>query len=311
MKIAIAGATGLIGSRLAERLLDGGHCLILISRGGGTGSRWPDRPEARHFQLDLEREVPSALLDGVDALVNLAGTRIRSGRWTRSHREEIRNSRINVTRNLVRALNVCRTPPAVFISASATGYYGNRGNEILTEGSPGGTGFLARVARDWETEAMLAAGPLTRVVLLRSGPVLASGSGALAEIVKSFKMGFGAALGPGTQWMPWIHIDDVVGMIIWALQDGRVREALNGTAPDTRTSREVMGRVARELGKHLLFNLPAPVLQLALGEMAREMLLASQRVVPEKALNLGFSFAYPALEPALHDLLSAQPGYSA
>ena len=303
MKIAIAGATGMIGSCLTEKLRDNGHSLLLFTRKPNPPLGLDDQPEISWVRADLDREVPSGALDGIDALVNLAGTRIRGGRWSRSHKKDIYNSRINITRNLVRAMRQIGSPPGVFVSASATGFYGDRGNEILTEDSGSGEGFLAGVTNDWEAEARQAEAIGARVVLLRSAPVLCARDGAIPEIIKSFKMGFGGALGPGTQWMPWIHIEDEALLIAWALENHLVRGALNASSPDPRTNHDFMGAIAENLGKHLLMNVPSAVLKLALGEMAREMLLSSQRVMPEKALNSGYTFKFSTLEQALRDLL--------
>jgi len=304
MKIAIAGSSGMIGSILSERLQAAGHTLFLFSRGPRLDSTQADRPAARHFQLDLEKEVSSGYLEGIDVLINLAGTRIKGRRWSRPHKKAIYNSRINSTRNLVRAVINCKKPPSVFISASAAGFYGNRGDEILHEDSGNGSGFLADVTRDWEAEALNAVpSERTRVVLLRSAPVLSPRDGALKEIVKSFKLGFSSSLGAGTQWMPWIHIDDEVNLIIWAMENGNIEGALNAAAPDSKINSDFMKAIADQLGRLLVARVPAMTLRLAFGEMADEMLLASQRVMPEKALNAGFEFKYPTLEGALQDLL--------
>ena len=301
MKVAITGASGMIGLRLTERLLEEGHDLLLFSRNPGSST---DRPEVRIFQADLEKKFSSGYLEGIDVLINLAGTRIKGGRWSRAHKKAVYDSRINITRNLVRAVVNCKNPPSVFISASATGFYGDRGDTILTEDSGNGRGFLAGVTRDWEAEAMKAESPETRVVLLRSAPVLDSEDGALPEIVKSFRIGFSSVLGPGTQWMPWIHIDDEVNLIIWAMENHLIRGSLNAAAPDPKTNADFMKAVAAQLKRHLVLSVPSSALKLTFGEMASEMLLVSQRVMPEKALNKGFKFKHPTLEQALGDLLS-------
>ncbi len=301
MKIAITGASGLIGSALAEKLGGEGHSLLLFSR--STAVLKPDKPEVRHFQVDLREEFSPGYLEGIDVLVNLAGTRIKASRWSQAHKDEIRGSRINITRNLVRAVLNCKKPPSVFISASATGFYGSRGDTVLTEDSGNGEGFLAGVTRDWEAEAMKADGSQTRVVLLRSAPVLDPGDGALPEITRSFKLGFSSVLGSGSQWMPWIHRDDEVNLIIWSIENSLIRGSLNAVSPGNVTNSEFMKTVADQLNKHLFMNVPAPVLRLTLGEMADEMLLVSQRVRPEKALDAGFEFEFSSLEAALRDLL--------
>ena len=293
----------MIGSRLAERLLENGHSLMLFSRSESPPSRFVDGKDVEWIQAELEQEVPDGILEKSDALINLAGTRIKGSRWSRKHKKHIYNSRVNTTRNLVKAMKRCGSPPPVFLSASAIGFYGDRGDDFLTEETGNGRGFLAGVTRDWEVEALKAEETGARVVLLRSSPVLAADDGALPEIVKTFKMGVGGVLGPGSQWMPWVHIEDEAAMITWALEEESVRGPLNVTAPEPRTNEEFMNAVSSRLGKNLLIRVPASALKLALGEMAREMLLASQRVVPEKALSAGYSFKFPALEKALEDLL--------
>ncbi len=295
----------MIGLRLADRLLEKGHNLFLFSRNPGPGT---DRPEVRNLQVDLEDQFSSGYLEGIDVLINLAGTRIKGGRWSSAHKKSVYDSRINITRNLASAVLSCKNPPSVFISASATGFYGDRGDIILTEHSGNGKGFLAGVTRDWEAEAKKAESPQTRVILLRSAPVLDSEDGALAEIAKSFRIGFGSVLGPGTQWMPWIHIEDEVRLIIWALENPLIRGSLNAVAPDPKNNSDFMKSVAAQLKRPLVLSVPSSVLKLTFGEMATEMLLASQRVLPEKALAAGFRFKFPRLEEALKDLLGGPAG---
>lgn len=303
MKVAITGASGMIGLRLAERLLEEGHNLLLFSRNPKFESSITRHSEVRIFKVDLEQKFSTGYLEGIDVLVNLAGARIKASRWSQAHKEEIRNSRINITRNLVRAVVNCKKPPSVFISASATGYYGNRGDTILTEDSGNGQGFLAGVTGEWEDEAKKAEGPHTRVVLLRSAPVLDPEDGALPEIIRSFRLGFSSVLGTGTQWMSWIHRDDEVNLIIWAMENPLIRGSLNASAPGPAMNADFMKAVAEQLNRRLVLSVPSSVLRLTFGEMASEMLLSSQRVVPEKALTEGFEFEFPVLETALSDLL--------
>lgn len=293
----------MIGLRLAERLLKQGHSLLLFSRNPRFDPVITGNPEARIFKVDLEQKFSTGYLEGIDVLVNLAGARIKASRWSQAHKVEIRSSRINITRNLARAVADCRKPPLLFISASATGFYGNRGDAVLTEASGNGKGFLAGVTRDWEAEAMKAESPQTRVVLLRSAPVLDSEDGALPEIMRSFRLGFSSVLGSGTQWMPWIHRDDEVDLIIWAIENPQISGSLNAAAPEPQKNADFMKAVADQLNRRLLMNVPASVLRLTFGEMAGEMLLVSQRVHPEKALNAGFEFKYPDLRTAISDLL--------
>lgn len=297
----------MIGLHLAERLLKQGHSLLLFSRNPRFDPEITGNPEVRIFKVDLEQKFSTGYLEGIDVLVNLAGTRIKASRWSQAHKDEIRGSRINITRNLVRAVVNCKKPPSVFISASATGFYGSRGDDVLTEDSGNGEGFLAGVTRDWEAEAMKADGPHTRVVLLRSAPVLDPKDGALPEIIGSFKLGFSSVLGSGSQWMPWIHRDDEVNLIICSIENPLIRGSLNASSPAPVRNSEFMKTVADQLNRLLVMNVPASVLRLTYGEMAGEMLLSSQRVKPEKALNAGYRFKYPTLEPALKDLMNERP----
>ena len=297
----------MIGSLLTRKFLKDGHELLLFSRKPSFDSELTQHPGTRIFKVDFGRKFSSGYLEGIDVLINLAGVRIQASRWSRSHKEDIRNSRINITSNLVRAVKNCKIPPFVFISASATGFYGDRGDTILTEDSGNGRGFLAEVTRDWEAEAMKAESPRTRVVLLRSAPVLDAEGGALPEIVRSFKLGFSSVLGPGTQWMPWIHKEDEVNLVAWAIENPGIRGSLNAASPQPQRNSDFMKALADQLNRRLILSVPSSFLRLTFGEMAGEMLLASQRVRPEKALNAGFRFKYPVLETALSDLLS-KPG---
>jgi len=301
MKIAITGASGLIGSALSERLVREGHSLLLFSRGNQAPET--DRPEMRYFQVDLLEDFSPGYLEGIDVLINLAGVRIKSRHWSKSHRREIYDSRIITTRNLVKAINSCRKPPAVFISSSATGFYGSRGDELLDERSGKGRGFLADLTADWEAEANAAMNAGSRVVCLRTAPVLSRRGGALPELLKSFRPGFSSVLGNGSQWFPWIHIEDETGLILKAIEDPGIVGPLNAVSPDSRTNRELMRALGRQLGKPVFLSVPEGALKLVLGEVADEMLLASQRVKPEKALDSGYAFKFSTLEDAFRDLL--------
>ena len=304
MKIVIAGGTGFIGSALAARLRQDGHVLTLLTRvkkplnsTGTTTILWqPGAPG--DWQRKLEETVADA-----DGIVNLAGESIAAGRWTEARKEKLRASRIETTRALVDA--IARTGRGVkfLLNASAVGYYGARGDETVTEGDPPGSDFLARLCRDWEAEALRAEASGARVVLLRTGIVLGKNGGALAKMVPPFKFFLGGPLGSGKQWMPWIHLEDEIGLIAWAMTSG-ARGPLNATAPEPVMMKDFCGALAKALHRPCWAPVPAFLLRAALGEMA-DMLLTGQRAVPAQAERLGYRFRYAKLAAALENIFTA------
>ncbi len=235
---------------------------------------------------------------GADTVVHLAGETVAQ-RWTKEAREKIRSSRVEGTRRLVDAMRA--DPPRVLVSASAVGYYGSRGDERLTESSSPGDDFLSGVCVEWEREARKAEEFGVRVVCLRNGVVLGNG-GALEKMMPPFKFGVGGRIGDGTQWMPWIHIDDVAGLIEFAISSSKLRGAVNATAPNPATNGEFTRELAAALHRPAIFPVPKLALRLIFGEMA-EMLYASQRVIPEAATGAGYQFRFPDLHGALRDTL--------
>lgn len=302
MRITITGGTGLIGSALARRLREGGQDVLI------TGRRAPAAlpPGISFVAWDVNHPLPREALAGVDGVVHLAGETVAQ-RWNAQIKERLRASRIGGTQRLVEALASAAERPAMLISASGVGIYGDRGDEWLTESSSPGEGFLAHLAREWEQAAMRAAAFGVRVVVLRIGMVLDARGGALGRMLPVFRMGLGATLGSGRQWMSWIHIADLVELIIRALEDPRFRGPVNAVAPEPVTNAEFTRALARALGRPALLRVPAPLLRLMLGEMA-EMILASQRARPQFALEAGFEFRFPDLPRALSDLLGRRPG---
>jgi uncharacterized protein (TIGR01777 family) len=278
MNIALTGASGFIGRRVTERLTRDGHAIRAIS------VRTPPAEEA---------------LEGVTAVIHLAGEPV-ARRWTEDARKNILESRRDGTRRLVAALKA--HPPNVLVSASAIGYYGDRGDELLTEASPPGSGFLCEVAEVWENEALKAADFGVRVARLRIGVVLGRDGGALQKMLLPFKLGLGAKLGNGLQWMSWIHIDDVVSLIGYVIREKTLRGVLNATSPRPVTNLEFTKGLGEALHRPAILAAPAFALKLALGEMS-EVLLASQRVIPEATIASGFEFAYPDLQGALFEIL--------
>ena len=298
MRFTITGATGFIGQRLIARLLAEDHDVHLLLRKARPGL---DARVKYSLWDALGHEPFATALEETDIVVHLAGEPVAQ-RWTKAVKERIRMSRLAGTQRLVQALAILGTPPRALISASAIGYYGSRGDEVLTEESGAGEGFLAEVCRDWEGAADLAEPLGTRVVKIRIGMVLGEAGGALGKMLPFFKAGLGGRIGSGEQWMSWIHVDDLVEMIYFAATNSRVEGAMNGVAPHPVRNREFTEVLARTLGRPALFPVPPIGLRILYGEMA-DVLTGSQRVHPEAALRAGFAFGSPELGPALRSLV--------
>jgi len=300
MKTLVTGATGFIGPKLVELL---GDCNVLtrnVERARAT------LPGAKAFRWNAETELPpAAALDGVQAVVHLAGEPVAEGRWTAAKKQRIRDSRRLGTRNLVAGLEGMRDKPRVLVSASAVGIYGSRGEELLDESSPPGNDFLSDVCRQWEHEASRAADFGVRVVMPRIGIVLGDGGGALAKMLPLFKFGLGGRLGGGQQWMPWIHVDDILGLIRHALGHDDLRGPLNAVAPNPVRNAEFTKVLASVLHRPAVLPAPALGLRLMVGEFA-EILLISQHVVPKVAEQSGYQFAYPELRGALEAVVAGK-----
>lgn len=297
MKIAISGATGFVGSRLAQFLTSGGHEVLAISRGAG-GSRtiqW----DIDHHQLD------GAQLEGVDAVIHLAGESI-AGRWTGAKKKAIHQSRIEGTQLLTETVAKLNTPPQVLISASAMGYYGDRGSEILTETAPPGQGFLANICTAWEEAAEPARQAGVRVAHTRLGLVLSPKGHGLKEMLLPFRLGLGGTVGSGQQYMSWISIDDAIGSLHHILNHDQLRGPVNLCAPQAVTNREFTKALGEVLARPTLCNVPAFALRAVLGEMADEMLLSSIRMEPKVLQESGYVFRDPDLRQCLQRLLGRQ-----
>jgi uncharacterized protein (TIGR01777 family) len=293
-RVLISGASGLIGSTLAPHLQLQGIEVVRLVR----------RPPASEQEIlwDPERHLSRELASGFDAVVHLSGESV-AGRWSESRKARIRNSRIASTRNLAQALASASKPPAAFICASAIGYYGDRGSEVLTEESEPGRGFLAEVCREWESATAAAAQAGIRVVNLRIGIVLGRDGGALKPMLMPFRLGVGGRAGHGDQWWSWIHLADLVAAIVHILTT-ELRGPVNLTAPGALRNTEFAKIIGKVLHRPALLPTPAWALRLALGEFADQGVLASARVEPAKLLVSGFRFKFPALEPALLDVLT-------
>jgi uncharacterized protein (TIGR01777 family) len=302
-KILIAGATGLIGTALAASCSRDGLPLVALVR---DVSRAAQRlPGVTLHAWDATKGAPPAeAFEGVDAVVNLVGESVAGRRWSEAHKQRLRESRIAASRAIVDALRARVQRPRVLVQSSGVGYYGDRGDDILTEASPPGEGFLAEVARDWEAEAQKAAELGVRVVLLRQGAVLSPAGGMLPKLLTPFRLGIGGHVGSGKQWLPWIHLDDQVGLIRHVIADDRVSGPLNAVAPEPATNAQFTTALGRALHRPTVLAAPAFALRVALGgQMAEELLLASQRAMPVRTLETGYKFRQPLLEPALKDLV--------
>jgi len=292
MTVVMAGGTGLLGTALTRALRADGHRVLVLTR-------HPRHDDDRSWSPD-----PSAsrewmrVVDGTDAVINLAGESIAGGRWTPARKKAIRDSRIQATSALVTALSTAARRPPVFLSASAMGLYGNRGDEPLTEDSSAGSDFLADVCRDWERLALEAA-PASRVVRLRTGLVLDRRGGALPQLALPFRFFAGGPVGSGRQYMSWIHIDDWVAMVQWALATSAVSGAINLTAPTPVTNEEFAHTLGRVLHRPAFMRAPAFALRFVMGEMADALALGGQRVLPARAQTMGYPFKYDNLLAAL------------
>jgi uncharacterized protein (TIGR01777 family) len=297
VKIVISGASGFIGRRLLKTLAQGGRSLHVLSRHQGTNLP----PGVRLFTWNpVKGAPPEDALRDADAVFHLAGEPVAQ-RWSDDVKRRIRESRVIGTRNLVQGIDKLSRKPAALICASATGYYGTRGDEALTESAPAGKGFLAETCVEWEREA-LAAEPLgVRVALIRTGMALDPRGGALQRLLPPFRMGVGGKLGNGRQWVPWIHLEDLANLYAFAL-DNPVRGAVNGTAPNPVTNADFTHALASALHRPAVLPIPAFAMKALYGEMA-QILFDSQRVLPGVAENMGFRFRFPQLPGALADLL--------
>lgn len=298
MKILLAGATGFIGTQLIKALCELDHHVRVLSRTESTIKHLSALPH-EVFQWQPEhRQIDASAVDGIDAVINLAGEPIAAGRWTSQKKERIRASRINGNRLLIDSIEQTGATPVHYISASAVGIYGNRGEEPLDEKSAVGKGFLADVCKDWEAAVLNSRIPDMRKSVIRFGMVLGKNGGALARMVPVFRSGLGGALGNGKQFMSWIHHQDVVGQLLFLLQHKTAEGIYNGVAPNPVRNAEFVKTLAKQLSKPCRLDVPAVILKLRFGEMA-QVLLDSQRVLPTRFLSDGYEFAFPTLETAL------------
>lgn len=299
MKILVTGATGLIGSRLVLSLASEGHQVFCLSRNEPENENSVQWDPYEGFQEDEQEK-----LEGVDAVVHLAGESVATA-WTNDKKEAIRRSRVEGTRTLVDALKKLEKPPGVFVSASAIGFYGSRGDELLTEESRGSEGFLPDLCVAWEQESQRAKEFSARVVIPRIGLVLSKDGGALGKMLTPFSFGLGGTVGSGEQWMSWIAIDDLVKLLRFLINNSTIEGAVNATSPNPVTNSEFTAALGKALNRPTIIPVPEFGVKLLFGEMGKRLLLEGARVVPEKLLKSGFEFDFPELGKALRHVLKS------
>jgi len=287
MKVLITGASGFIGSRLSVRLEKAGHRVLPVSRRPGSGYDWSDQSLAKGIQE-------------ADAVIHLAGENLFGKRWSDAQKQVLRSSRTEGTKKL--SALIAEQKPACFISASAVGYYGPHDHTHLNEGSPRGNDFLSGICVDWEAATQAATTAGVRTAIVRTGVVLGLGGGALAKMLPPFKLGLGGPLGSGKQWVSWIHIDDLLSLFLFILENPAASGVFNGTAPQPVTMKVFAKSLGRALHRPAVFPVPAPMLRLALGEVA-DILLTGQYVEPRHALEMGFQFQFTDIDGAIADIV--------
>jgi uncharacterized protein len=298
MKVLVTGATGFVGQRVVGQLLEGGHEVVVLTRNIAKGAVTLGS-QCKYFLWADYSTVPSKeAFDGVDGIIHLMGEGIAEKRWDEAQKKKIYDSRIVATKNLIEAIKELDKKPSVFVSASAVGIYGDRGTEEINENSSLADDFLARVCKDWETEANKAKSLGLRVVLIRTGVVLGKNGGALKKMLPIFKLGGGGPVGSGKQFMSWIHVDDLASMYIEAVKGPTFEGVFNGTAPFPATSKDFARQLGKTLHRPAFAPAPAFALKLVFGEMS-QVLLDGQKVIPSKFKEKNFNFRYPTLEQAL------------
>jgi uncharacterized protein (TIGR01777 family) len=306
MRILVSGSTGFLGTALIDVLGREGHTIVRLVR-PGTGNREVSGAPAKTVQWDpVGGQFDAATAEGADALVHLAGASIADGRWNAARKNLLRTSRIEATRHLIGALSKLKQPPRVIVASSAIGYYGDRGDETLTETSAPGSDFLGGLCREWEAENARGTKFGARVVMLRFGIILAADGGALPRMALPFKMGAGGRLGDGRQWMSWLTLTDAVGIFCFALTNSGLAGPTNAVSPNPVQNGEFTRILAKALHRPALFPAPVFALRLALGEMADALLLVSQKVKPSKLEQTGYRFAQPELPAALAEVFRKQ-----
>lgn len=301
MRVLVAGASGLIGGALCDALLARGDEVVGLSRNPDKARTTNPTVHWFAWQPTLERP-PAEAFEGVEAVVNLVGESLNQ-RWSENAKQEIMESRRLGTHNLVQAIGAMEQKPQVLVSQSAVGYYGDRGDAIVDESAPPGSNFAAEVVVEWEKAAHQADDLPVRLVITRTAPVLEPRTGLLKELRLPFKLGIGGPIAGGNQYLPWIHIDDEVAILLWALDNEQVNGTLNATSPNPVTNREFAKALGRVFNRPALVPVPGFAVSLMRGRELAETVKGGQRALPRRALDLGFIFEHPELEPALRDLL--------
>jgi uncharacterized protein len=301
VKVLVTGASGLIGSALCDSLLARDDEVVGLTRNPGKARLRSPGIAWHAWEPTLERP-PAEAFAGVDGVVNLVGEKINQ-RWSDEAKEKIMETRRTATHNLVGAMAGLEQRPAVLVSQSAVGYYGDRGEEVVDESTGPGESFDAEVVREWEKAAHEIEGTGVRLAIVRSGQILDAGGGMLGELLPPFKLGVGGPLAGGAQYLSWIHADDEVGILLWALDNEEVSGVVNATSPNPATNREFSKALGRALGRPAVMPVPGFVLDLKFGSEFGEVLRGGQRVVPKRALEIGYEFRHPDLDEALRDLL--------
>lgn len=298
MRIFLTGATGVIGSRLVSELKEEGHTVVVYGR-SQTKAQDILGNDIEFVPLFCDSSCLQNIFENVDGVINLAGESLFTGRWNREKKHRLVESRVILTSSLVQMMEICQPKPKFFISASAVGYYGNRGDEILTEDSTPGSDFLARLCQDWEASAWRASDLGIRVAMLRFGIVLDKSGGALSQMLPIFKAGLGGKLGKGNQYMPWIKLDDLLGIIKETINDSKYKGPLNAVAPEQITNKQFTRALGKALGRPTVMSVPSFALKAAIGEAAT-VLLSGQRVEPKRLKELGYQFRFPEIEGAMN-----------
>jgi hypothetical protein len=300
--LVLAGATGFLGRPLADACARAGDNVVVLTRRPASGVKATGAARSLRevaWTPDGTAGAWASVIDGADVVVNLAGESIAGRRWSAMHKAAIRDSRVLATRSIAAAITAASRPPSVLISGSASGFYGPRGDEPVTEDTPVGSDFLARTCLEWENEAIRAESARTRVVRLRTGLVLEKDGGALGQMLLPFRLGAGGPLGSGRQYWPWIHRRDWVDLVRFCVRTPQASGPINASAPNPTTNRDFTRALGRALHRPAFLPAPGFALKIVFGEMAEALLLGGQRMVPARAEQLGFTFTYPQLDSAL------------